>query len=132
MTGAEVEEYLAAIAVKTGGGFPQFNDVAMNVYCDAEPNAKSSEIVEIVTLGGRSFYLEDDYTFSLIDFSAAGGDDYPVINQHKKYIDTKFTDAAVFREYFVENPALSAADFAPVEGQLNFYRNGALVKNCAQ
>lgn len=132
MTGAEVEEYLAAIAVKTGGGFPQFNDVAMNVYCDAEPNAKSSEIVEIVALGGRSFYLEDDYTFSLIDFSAAGGDDYPVINQHKKYIDTQLTDAAVFREYFVDNPELSAADFAPVEGQLNFYRNGALVKNCAQ
>ncbi|WP_076537568.1 bifunctional UDP-sugar hydrolase/5'-nucleotidase UshA [Shewanella sp. UCD-KL21] len=132
MTGAEVEDYLAAVAVKTGGGFPQFNHVAMDVNCDAAADAKSSDIVEIASLGGRSFDLEDDYTFSLIHFSAAGGDDYPVINQHKNYIDTQLTDAAVFREYFVANPELSAADYAPVEGQLNFYRNGTLVKSCAQ
>ncbi|MFS1438369.1 bifunctional UDP-sugar hydrolase/5'-nucleotidase UshA [Shewanella sp. 10N.286.48.A6] len=125
MTGAEVEDYLAAVAVKTGGGFPQLNDVAMEVYCD-------TETVEIASLGGRPFDLQDDYTFSLIHFSAAGGDDYPVVNQHANYIDTQLTDAAVFREYFVANPVLSAADYAPVEGQLNFYRNGALVKSCAQ
>ncbi|WP_144208684.1 bifunctional UDP-sugar hydrolase/5'-nucleotidase UshA [Shewanella donghaensis] len=125
MTGAEVEDYLAAIAVKTGGGFPQLNDVAMDVDCDAGS-------VDIASLGGRSFDENENYTFSVIHFSAAGGDDYPVINQHPNYIDTQLMDAAVFREYFVANPDITAADYAPVEGQLNFYRSGSLVKSCAQ
>nr|WP_283104652.1 5'-nucleotidase C-terminal domain-containing protein [Shewanella olleyana] len=125
MTGTEVEAYLADIAVKTGGGYPQLNKVAMDVDCDAGT-------VDIASLGGRAFDLDENYTFSMIHFSAAGGDDYPVINQHPNYIDTQLTDAAVFREYFVVNPEISAEDYAPVDGQLNFYRNNTLVGSCAE
>lgn len=114
MTGSEVQDYLAAIAVKTGGGYPQLNRVEMDVNCDAGS-------VEIASLGGRAFDEQQDYTFSLIHFSAAGGDDYPVINQHPNYIDTQLSDAAVFREYFVANPNIIASDYTPVEGQLRFF-----------
>ncbi|WP_256871104.1 5'-nucleotidase C-terminal domain-containing protein [Shewanella sp. Scap07] len=124
MTGSEVQEYLAAIAVKTGGGYPQLNRVEMDVNCDAGS-------VEIASLGGRAFDEQQDYTFSLIHFSAAGGDDYPVINQHPNYIDTQLSDAAVFREYFVANPNIIASDYTPVEGQLRFFLGGAEVKSCA-
>ncbi|MCL1142375.1 bifunctional UDP-sugar hydrolase/5'-nucleotidase UshA [Shewanella gaetbuli] len=124
MTGAEVEDYLAQIAVKTGGGFPQLNDVNMQVNCDAGT-------VDIASLGGRSFDVADNYTFSLIHFSAAGGDDYPVINTHPNYIDTQLTDAAVFREFFVANPQIKADEYEPVEGQLTFFLNGTEVKSCA-
>ena len=55
-----------------------------------------------------------------------------MINQHPNYIDTQLTDAAVFREYFVANPEINAEDYAPVDGQLNFYRNGTLVGSCAE
>lgn len=124
MTGSEVQDYLAAIAVKTGGGYPQLNRVEMDVNCDAGS-------VEIASLGGRAFDEQQDYTFSLIHFSAAGGDDYPVINQHPNYIDTQLSDAAVFREYFVANPNIIASDYTPVEGQLRFFLGGAEVKSCA-
>ncbi|WP_028774409.1 bifunctional UDP-sugar hydrolase/5'-nucleotidase UshA [Shewanella waksmanii] len=124
MTGSEVQDYLAAIAVKTGGGYPQLNRVEMDVNCDAGS-------VEIASLGGRAFDEQQDYTFSLIHFSAAGGDDYPVINQHPNYIDTQLSDAAVFREYFVANPNIIASDYKPVEGQLRFFLGGAEVKSCA-
>ncbi|ARD22641.1 MULTISPECIES: bifunctional UDP-sugar hydrolase/5'-nucleotidase UshA [Shewanella] len=125
MTGSEVKDYLANVAVKTGGGYPQLNNVAMDVQC-------TEGTVDIASLGGRAFDEQENYTFSVIHFSAAGGDDYPIINQHPNYIDTQLTDAAVFREYFVANPEISAEDYAPVEGQLNFYRDGTLVKSCAE
>ncbi|QIR13425.1 bifunctional UDP-sugar hydrolase/5'-nucleotidase UshA [Shewanella aestuarii] len=124
MTGTEVADYLAAIAVKTGGGFPQLNDVAMAVDCDAGT-------VEIASLGGRAFDEQENYTFSLIHFSAGGGDGYPVINQHPNYINTQLIDAAAFREYFVANPSIKAEDFAPVEGQLTFTKAGTIVGSCA-
>ncbi|MDX1280203.1 bifunctional UDP-sugar hydrolase/5'-nucleotidase UshA [Shewanella colwelliana] len=124
MSGEEVEKYLAEIAVKTGGGFPQLNAVRMDVDCDAGK-------VDIAQLGGRAFDLAQNYTFALIHFSAAGGDDYPVINQHPNYIDTQLTDASVFREYFVNHPNLKVADYAPVDGQLQFHKGGALVNSCA-
>ena len=47
MTGTEVESYLADIAVKTGGGYPQLNKVAMDVDCAAGT-------VDIASLGGRA------------------------------------------------------------------------------
>ncbi|WP_204165135.1 bifunctional UDP-sugar hydrolase/5'-nucleotidase UshA [Shewanella algidipiscicola] len=124
MTGAEVQDYLAAVAVKTGGGYPQFNKVAMDVNCDAGT-------VDIAQLGGRAFDLEQNYTFALIHFSAAGGDDYPIVNQHPNYIDTQLTDAAVFRDYFVKNPSLSIVDYAPVDGELTFTKAGKVVASCA-
>ncbi|GIU52661.1 MULTISPECIES: bifunctional UDP-sugar hydrolase/5'-nucleotidase UshA [Shewanella] len=125
MTGSEVKDYLANVAVKTGGGYPQLNNVAMDVQC-------TEGTVDIASLGGRAFDEQENYTFSVIHFSAAGGDDYPIINQHPNYIDTQLVDAAVFREYFVANPEISVEDYAPVEGQLNFYRDGTLVKSCAE
>ncbi|WP_108946705.1 bifunctional UDP-sugar hydrolase/5'-nucleotidase UshA [Shewanella halifaxensis] len=136
MTGAEVQDYLANVAVKTGGGMPQLYPMEMNVTCDAveiNPDATSADIVQIASLGGREFKLEDNYTFSLINFSAKGGDDYPVVTAHANYIDTQRSDASVLREYFEKNPTIKVADYAPANGgHPKFFRGSDEVDSCAK
>ncbi|WP_076409464.1 bifunctional UDP-sugar hydrolase/5'-nucleotidase UshA [Shewanella sp. UCD-KL12] len=136
MSGTEVESYLANVAQKTGGGMPQLYPMDMIVRCDAveiNPDATPADIVEISSLGGREFNLESDYTFSLINFSASGGDDYPVITGHANYIDTQRSDASVLREYFEKNPSIETADYAPTNGgHPVFMRGNDVVKSCAK
>jgi 5'-nucleotidase/UDP-sugar diphosphatase len=62
----------------------------------------------------------------VISFSAAGGDDYPVIDVES----TQLTDASVLREFFVKNPDVTAANYAPVDGDLIYMSNGSEVKGC--
>ena len=136
MTGAEVQDYLANVALKTGGGMAQLYPMEMNVACDAveiNPDATSADIVNISSLGGREFNLADNYTFSLINFSAKGGDDYPVVTAHANYIDTQRSDASVLREYFEKNPSIKVAEYAPLNGgHPKFFRGGSEVKSCAK
>ncbi|MCL2914257.1 bifunctional UDP-sugar hydrolase/5'-nucleotidase UshA [Shewanella corallii] len=120
MTGAEVQEYLSVVATKTGGGYAQLNNISMAVDCDAQS-------VEISDIAGKGFDPDADYSFAVISFSAAGGDDYPKI----QVMDTQRTDADVLREYFVKHPNIHAADFEPVPGKLTYTLNGAEVNNCA-
>ncbi|BDM64638.1 bifunctional metallophosphatase/5'-nucleotidase [Shewanella sp. NFH-SH190041] len=136
MTGQEVQDYLAQVAVKTGGGMPQLYPIEMAVHCDAkeiDPAATSADIVDISTLGGREFNLEDNYTFTLINFSAKGGDNYPDISKHTNYTDTQISDAAVLRKFFEQHPHIRVADFSPNNGlHPKFYRGASEVKSCAQ
>ncbi|MEC4724809.1 bifunctional UDP-sugar hydrolase/5'-nucleotidase UshA [Shewanella sp. D64] len=136
MSGTEVQQYLADVALKTGGGMAQLYPMEMNVTCDAveiDPEATAADIVEITSLGKRAFKLEDSYTFSLINFSAKGGDDYPKLTGHANYVDTQRSDASVLREYFENNPEIKVADYNPVNGgHPIFYRGGAIVKSCAK
>lgn len=136
MSGTEVQAYLANVAQKTGGGMPQLYPMDMTVTCDAidiNPDATPADIVDIQSLGGREFNLESDYTFSLINFSASGGDDYPAITDHANYIDTQRSDASVLREYFESNSSIKVAEYAPENGgHPVFYRGGSEVKSCAK
>ncbi|AQS36578.1 5'-nucleotidase/2',3'-cyclic phosphodiesterase-like hydrolase [Shewanella psychrophila] len=136
MSGSEVQAYLADVAQKTGGGMPQLYPMDMTVRCDAveiNPEATSGDIVQITSLGDREFNLESEYTFSLINFSASGGDDYPVITDHTNYVDTQRSDASVLREYFEKNPSIKVADYAPANGgHPVFMRGSDIVKSCAK
>ncbi|GGI98491.1 bifunctional metallophosphatase/5'-nucleotidase [Shewanella hanedai] len=136
MTGSEVEAYLANVALKTGGGMAQLYPMDMSVTCDAveiNPDATPSDIVKINSLGGRTFNKAENYTFSLINFSAKGGDDYPKITNHANYVDTQRSDASVLREYFEKTPSIKVADYDPANGgHPIFYRGGSIVKSCAK
>ncbi|MDR8523644.1 bifunctional UDP-sugar hydrolase/5'-nucleotidase UshA [Shewanella fidelis] len=121
MTGAEVKDYLNVVATKTAGSgaYAQLDNISMTVDCAAGE-------VDITDINNRGFSLTDTYSFSVISFSAAGGDDYPVIDVES----TQITDAAALREFFVANPSVKAADYAPVPGKLVYMNNGKEVKGC--
>lgn len=121
MTGAEVKAYLDVVATKTAGSgaYAQLDNISLTVDCDLND-------VTIRDINGKGFDLADTYTFSVISFSAAGGDDYPVIDVES----TQMTDASVLREFFVNNPQVKAADYAPEAGKLIYLSNGLEVKGC--
>ncbi|CAK1903787.1 bifunctional UDP-sugar hydrolase/5'-nucleotidase UshA [Vibrio crassostreae] len=121
MTGAEVKAYLDVVATKTAGSgaYAQLDNISLTVDCDLSD-------VTIRDINGKGFDLAATYTFSVISFSAAGGDDYPVIDVES----TQLTDASVLREFFVKNPNVTAANYAPVDGDLIYMSNGSEVKGC--
>ncbi|MFS1503229.1 bifunctional UDP-sugar hydrolase/5'-nucleotidase UshA [Vibrio lentus] len=121
MTGAEVKAYLDVVATMTAGSgaYAQLDNISLTVDCDLND-------VTIRDINGKGFDLADTYTFSVISFSAAGGDDYPVIDVES----TQMTDASVLREFFVKNPDVTAANYAPVDGDLIYRSNGVDVKGC--
>lgn len=121
MTGAEVKAYLDVVATMTSGSgaYAQLDNISLTVDCDLSD-------VTIRDINGKGFDLADTYTFSVISFSAAGGDDYPVIDVES----TQMTDASVLREFFVNNPQVKADDYAPVDGELIYRSNGVDVKGC--
>ncbi|MEZ9513531.1 bifunctional UDP-sugar hydrolase/5'-nucleotidase UshA [Vibrio splendidus] len=121
MTGAEVKAYLDVVATMTAGSgaYAQLDNISLTVDCDLND-------VTIRDINGKGFDLADTYTFSVISFSAAGGDDYPVIDVES----TQMTDASVLREFFVKNPDVIAANYAPVDGDLIYRSNGVDVKGC--
>lgn len=121
MTGAEVKAYLDVVATMTSGSgaYAQLDNISLTVDCDLSD-------VTIRDINGKGFDLADTYTFSVISFSAAGGDDYPVIDVES----TQMTDASVLREFFVNNPQVKVDDYAPVDGELIYRSNGVDVKGC--
>ena len=121
MTGAEVKAYLDVVATMTAGSgaYAQLDNISLTVDCDLSD-------VTIRDINGKGFDLADTYTFSVISFSAAGGDDYPVIDVES----TQMTDASVLREFFVKNPDVTAANYAPVDGDLIYMSKGLEVKGC--
>ncbi|MCV5943223.1 5'-nucleotidase C-terminal domain-containing protein, partial [Escherichia coli] len=72
------------------GAYAQLDNITLDVDCDAGS-------VTITDINGKGFNLDATYTFAVISFSAAGGDDYPVIQVES----TQMTDASVLREFFV-------------------------------
>ena len=121
MTGVEVKEYLDVVATKSAGSgaYAQLDNIKLTVDCDASD-------VTITDINGKGFDLAETYTFSVISFSAAGGDDYPIIDVES----TQMTDASVLREFFVKNPQISAEDYNKNLGNIEYFSNGEAVKGC--
>lgn len=124
MTGAEVAAYLGEVATKTGGGYPQIAGVTMTVDCTADP---ASTAATITLIGDAAFDPAATYTFSTTNFSAGGGDNYPVI----PVVETGVVDAIAlsdFMEVTLEG-VVTTADFEPA-GEITFV-NGSET-NCEQ
>lgn len=121
MTGAEVKEYLDVVATKSAGSgaYAQLDNIKLSVNCDESD-------VTITEINNKAFEPAATYTFSVISFSAAGGDDYPIIDVES----TQLTDAYVLREFFAKNPQISADDFKKNLGNIQYFSNGQPVKGC--
>ncbi|EMK6931730.1 bifunctional UDP-sugar hydrolase/5'-nucleotidase UshA [Vibrio sp. Y58_MX_L22] len=121
MTGKEVKEYLDVVATKSAGSgaYAQLDNITLDVNCDAGS-------VTITDINNKGFDLDATYTFSVISFSAAGGDNYPIIDVQS----TQLTDAYVLREFFVNNPQISADNYNKNLENVKYFSNGQPVKGC--
>ncbi|MCQ9051969.1 MULTISPECIES: bifunctional UDP-sugar hydrolase/5'-nucleotidase UshA [Vibrio] len=121
MTGKEVKEYLDVVATKSAGSgaYAQLDNITLDVNCDAGS-------VTITDINNKGFDLDATYTFSIISFSAAGGDNYPIIDVQS----TQLTDAYVLREFFVNNPQISADSYNKNLENIKYFSNGQAVKGC--
>ena len=121
MTGKEVKEYLDVVATKSAGSgaYAQLDNITLDVNCDAGS-------VTIADINNKGFDLDATYTFSVISFSAAGGDNYPIIDVQS----TQLTDAYVLREFFVNNPQISADNYNKNLENIKYFSNGQPVKGC--
>ncbi|EKY4875576.1 bifunctional UDP-sugar hydrolase/5'-nucleotidase UshA [Vibrio alginolyticus] len=121
MTGKEVKEYLDVVATKSAGSgaYAQLDNITLDVNCDAGS-------VTITDINNKGFDLNATYTFSVISFSAAGGDNYPIIDVQS----TQLTDAYVLREFFVNNPQISADNYNKNLENVKYFSNGQPVKGC--
>ncbi|HHF3092462.1 bifunctional UDP-sugar hydrolase/5'-nucleotidase UshA [Vibrio diabolicus] len=121
MTGKEVKEYLDVVATKSAGSgaYAQLDNITLDVNCDAGS-------VTITDINDKGFDLDATYTFSVISFSAAGGDNYPIIDVQS----TQLTDAYVLREFFVNNPQISADSYNKNLENIKYFSNGQAVKGC--
>ncbi|EPM4285919.1 bifunctional UDP-sugar hydrolase/5'-nucleotidase UshA [Vibrio alginolyticus] len=121
MTGKEVKEYLDVVATKSAGSgaYAQLDNITLDVNCDAGS-------VTITDINNKGFDLNETYTFSVISFSAAGGDNYPIIDVQS----TQLTDAYVLREFFVNNPQISADNYNKNLENVKYFSNGQPVKGC--
>ncbi|EPO0023538.1 MULTISPECIES: bifunctional UDP-sugar hydrolase/5'-nucleotidase UshA [Vibrio] len=121
MTGKEVKEYLDVVATKSAGSgaYAQLDNITLDVNCDAGS-------VTITDINNKGFDLDATYTFSVISFSAAGGDNYPIIDVQS----TQLTDAYVLREFFVNNQQISADNYNKNLENIKYFSNGQPVKGC--
>lgn len=108
-TGKELQDYLSVVALKEvdSGGYPQFSgDISMLVDF-------THKKIHDIKIKGEPLNLTKKYRLSVPNYSAAGGDGYPVITSHPAYVDTGFIDADVMKEYFQKNSPIDAAKFEP-------------------
>lgn len=108
LTGTEIEDYLAVVATKSinSGAFAHFYGIEMTV--DTEANR-----VTDIRIQGEALNPDKIYRMSFNNFSAGGGDNYPVMNTHPNYVDTGFMDAEVLKEYIKNNSPIRAVDYKP-------------------
>ncbi|MBT1445856.1 bifunctional UDP-sugar hydrolase/5'-nucleotidase UshA [Shewanella sp. JM162201] len=119
MTGAELTEYLGAVAsLQVGSGaYAQITGVKMTVDCTAKT-------VAISDVNGKGYDAGASYTFTVPSFNAAGGDGYPKLNP----VQTGYVDADVLYDFFKQKGSIKAADYNPM-GEI-VYTNSDSTKGC--
>lgn len=103
LTGKELKAYFEStiFIMKGTGGFPQLSGVEI-VADTATKKIKSFKV------GGKPLCMKKKYTMAISEFTANGGDKYPVIPIRK----TGFVDADALKEYIAEKKVLTEAEFA--------------------
>ncbi|WP_394132994.1 bifunctional UDP-sugar hydrolase/5'-nucleotidase UshA [Shewanella maritima] len=102
MQGAELKNYLASVATQTrgSGGFAHFSDIEMTVDCRRSK-------VEIASVNGKAFDINQYYSFSLPSYNASGGNGYPVLKNAKV---TDIVDADALAQYLKQHDQINIAD----------------------
>lgn len=109
LTGAELLEYLKVVAMKEkgSGAFAHFSsNVSMKI------NQKKQTISD-VQINNQAVDLNKTYRLALNNFIAAGGDAYPNVSKHPKYVETGWVDADATKAYFSEKSLIQFEDFKP-------------------
>ncbi|WP_041419915.1 bifunctional UDP-sugar hydrolase/5'-nucleotidase UshA [Shewanella violacea] len=119
MTGAEITEYLNAVATvdigETGSGaYPQLVGIKMDVDCEAKT-------VAINDINGKGYAVDASYSFTVPSFNAAGGDGYPVLTP----VMTGYVDAEVMYTFIKDIGDILLADFAPVASDIQFLNSNS-------
>jgi 5'-nucleotidase/UDP-sugar diphosphatase len=105
-SGKEVMDYLNAMAKMSvgSGAFAQFAGIQLLITGDKVTSA---------SIKGAPVDNARTYRMVVNKFSAQGGDGYPVITDHKSFVDTGYVDADVLRAFVTSRSPLKAADFEP-------------------
>ncbi len=106
LTGKELKDYLqVVVSKKTGSGaFAQFAGVELILQGD--------KLVE-VKVAGNPIEENKKYKLALNSYLAAGGDGYPKMKDHPTFVNTRYVDADILREYIVKNSPLQIENYAP-------------------
>ena len=106
LTGAELLDYLRATArmAPNSGAFAQTAGVQLRI---------AGNVLQTAQVAGREIEPARRYRLAITNFTATGGDGYPVLKAHPGYVDSGFVDADVLRSYIAAHSPLKAADFAP-------------------
>lgn len=106
LPGSELLTYLQAAAKMTpgSGAFPQTAGVQMRIVGGQLAEAR---------IGGQPIDAKRSYRLTITNFTATGGDGYPVMIKHPGYLDSGFVDADVLRSYIAARSPLKVADYEP-------------------
>ncbi len=106
LSGKALKEYLSNVAAKTinSGGFAHFAGVEMII--------RGGSLVS-VTVGGKPLKYNQTYRLAVNSFSAAGGDNYPVLTSNPSYVESGVTDASALREYIRKHSPIHVAGYKP-------------------
>lgn len=104
LTGKELKSYFEStlFIMKGTGGFPQISGVEIVANT-------TTKTITTFKINGSDLDLEKKYSMAIPEFTAAGGDKYPVIAFRK----TGFVDADVLKDFIQTKGSIKAADFAP-------------------
>ena len=106
LSGAELLDWLGAAAKMSAGsgGYPQTAGLQWTVV---------DGVVRDARVGGQPIAPTRSYKLAVNNFTAIGGDGYPVVRHHPGYVDTGLNDAEVLRAYITTNSPLKLADYTP-------------------
>ena len=109
LSGEELQQYLNVVGTKStdSGAYPQYS-AGLSMHVDYE-----GQQVTDIKINGEPLDANKIYRISLPNYSAAGGDGYPLLTQHPTYVDSGFVDAEVLKAYFDKHSPIQAADYQP-------------------
>jgi 5'-nucleotidase/UDP-sugar diphosphatase len=106
LSGAELLQYLGAAAKMTAGagGFPHTSGLRWRI---------AGGVVESAEVGGKPIDPARSYLLAINNFTAIGGDGYPVLEKHPGHVNTGLIDVEVLREFIAAKSPLKIADYEP-------------------
>ncbi len=106
MNGEELLKYLTTVLnfPEDSGAYCQYEGISFDLKNGQLHNLK---------IAGLPFDKNKAYRFSLNSYNAAGGDGYPNLTKHKKFVATDTIDAEILKRYFESKDEINADDYLP-------------------
>lgn len=113
MTGQELLDYLQVVAnLEAGSGaYPQFYNLDLTINQDSS--------ISDVKIKGEAIDPNKNYRLVTYSFNAVGGDGYPNIVNHPKYVNTGFLDVDVLKNYVEQQSPIKTENYVPKHQIIN-------------